>query len=150
MELVTLSAIISYFRKLESEMAKLYETLAEKFSKHRDTFLSLAKESKSNIVAVERAYHSVISDKLEACFIKTLNTDDYSIEAPIPINIKYPEVLRRIVMNEENIQKFILDAAKSIGALVPDVTCVFRRIGKKRANRITRLKILLEEAMQRE
>jgi len=148
-ELVTCSAIINYFRKLEGETAKLYETLAEKFPEHRNTFLSLAKESKSNIVAVERAYYSVISDKLEACFIKTLNTDDYSIEAHMPVDVEYPEALKRIITMEENIQKFILDVIKSIGVLVPDVSWTLNRIGKKRADRINKLKILLEKATQR-
>jgi len=144
MELVTCSAIVSYLTKLEKESAELYENLAEKFAEHKDVFLSLAKENKSNIVLIQRTYYGVISDKLEACFIKKLNTDNYNIEVHMPTDIGYSEALKRAIIMEENIQKFILDVVKSISTLVPDVSWALSRIGKKKTARITKLKMMLE------
>jgi hypothetical protein len=133
---------------MEKDVANLYKNLAEKLPEYRDTFLSLAKESESNVLAVERAYYSIISDKFEACFIKTLNTDDYNIKVQMPSEIKASEVLKTVIMMEENIQKFILDAAKSISVLLPDVSWTLNRIGKKRVDRVTKLKALLSKTKE--
>jgi len=143
MELITASAVVSYATKLEEESAKLYEEIAQKHPENKNIFLSLAKENKINKQSIERAYYSVISDKLEACFIKTLNTDNYSIEIKLPEKADYSTVLSKAVEIEEKIQKFLIDASNAIGALVPDVSWTFSRIGKKREERINKLKSLL-------
>jgi hypothetical protein len=143
MELITASAVVSYATKLEEESAKLYEEIAQKHPENKDIFLSLAKENKINKQSIERAYYSVISDKLEACFIKTLNTDNYSIEIKLPEKADYSTALSKAVEIEEKIQKFLIDASNAIGALVPDVSWTFSRIGKKREERINKLKSLL-------
>lgn len=142
MELVTASAVVGYATKLEEESAKLYESLAQKHAEAKETFLSLAKENRSNKVSIERAYYGVISDKLEACFIKTLNTEDYGIEVSLPEGLSLKDTVDKLVELEEKIQKFLLDASASIGALVPDVSWMFSRIGKKRKDRIERLKTM--------
>jgi len=146
MELITASAVVSYATKLEEESAKLYEEMAQKHPENKDIFLSLAKENKMNKQSIERAYYSVISDKLEACFIKILNTDNYSIETKLPEKADYPTALSKAVEMEEKIQKFLIDASNAIGALVPDVSWTFSRIGKKREERINKLKSLLTKA----
>ncbi len=146
MELITASAVVSYATKLEEESAKLYEEMAQKHPENKDIFLSLAKENKMNKQSIERAYYSVISDKLEACFIKILNTDNYSIEIKLPEKADYPTALSKAVEMEEKIQKFLIDASNAIGALVPDVSWTFSRIGKKREERINKLKSLLTKA----
>jgi hypothetical protein len=141
-ELITCSAIVSYFTKVEKDVANLYEKLAEEFPEHKEIFQTMEKESKSNIVLLERSYYGVISDKLEACFIKTLNTDDYNIEVHMPSRVKLSEALEKIITMEENIQRFVSDAAKSISALVPDVSWALNRVSKKRTDRINKLKAL--------
>ena len=146
MELVTASAIVSYAIRLEEDLGRLYEELANRYSEAKDVFLSLAKENRSNKVTIERVYQGVISDKLEACFIKTLNTDDYSIEVQMPADFRYIDVLKRVLEMEERIKRFLSDAAESMGALVPDVSWTFERMTKKRSDRILRLKTLLERA----
>ena len=143
MELITASAVVSYATKLEEESAKLYEEIAQKHPENKNIFLSLAKENKINKQSIERAYYSVISDKLEACFIKNLNTDNYSIEIKLPEKADYSTALSKAVEIEEKIQKFLIDASNAIGALVPDVSWTFSRIGKKREERINKLKSLL-------
>jgi len=146
MELITASAVVSYATKLEEESARLYEEMTQKHPENKDIFLSLAKENKMNKQSIERAYYSVISDKLEACFIKTLNTDNYSIETKLPEKADYSTALSKAVEIEEKIQKFLIDASNAIGALVPDVSWTFSRIGKKREERINKLKSLLTKA----
>ncbi|MEM2227393.1 MAG: hypothetical protein QXR82_01105 [Candidatus Bathyarchaeia archaeon] len=145
MELITASAVVSYATKLEEDSAKLYEELAKKYSEAKILFLSLAKENKMNKQSIERTYYGVISDKLEACFIKILNTDDYSIEVKIPEEFTYLNALHKAIEIEEKIQKFLIDASDAIGSLVPDVSWTFSRIGKKREDRINKLKSLLEK-----
>ncbi|MEM2104149.1 MAG: hypothetical protein QW717_04590 [Candidatus Bathyarchaeia archaeon] len=145
MELITCSAIVSYFTKVEKDVANLYEKLAETFPEHKETFLTMEKESKSNIVLLERSYYGVISDKLEACFIKQLNTDNYNIEVYVPSSFRLSEALEKVITMEENIQRFVSDAAKSISALVPDVSWTLSRVSKKRTDRINKLKALRQE-----
>lgn len=145
MELITASAVVSYTTKLEEDSGKLYEELAQKYPEAKNIFLSLVKENKMNKQSIERTYYGIISDKLEACFIKILNTDDYSIEVKIPKEAGYKEALQKAIEIEEKIKKFLIDASDAIGGLVPDVSWIFSRIGKKREDRINKLKSLLEK-----
>jgi len=80
MELNTASETVSFARALETESAKFYENLAQKYAQGKEIFLSFAKENNKNIVQTERAYFGVISDALEGCFsFKGIDTDNYSI-----------------------------------------------------------------------
>ncbi len=146
MEIVTASAAVGYIGKVEENSAKLYEELAQKHKEDGETFLSLAKENRRNKKSIEYAYHGVISDKLEACFcFDNLDTDNYSIKTELPGGLSYPDALRKLIDMEEKIQKFLLDAAKQSGSLVPDVSWIFERVGKKRAQRVAKLKSLLDK-----
>ncbi len=146
MEVVTASAAVSYIGKVEENSAKLYENLAQKHTEDGETFLSLAKENRRNKKSIEFAYHGVISDKLEACFcFDNLDTNNYSIKTELPEGMSYPDVLRKLVEMEERIQKFLLDASEQSRSLVPDVSWIFERVGKKRAQRVARLRSLLDK-----
>ena len=146
MELITASAAISYITTVEENSAKLYENLAQKHPEDGETFLSLAKENRRNKKSIEFAYHGVISDKLEACFcFDNFDTDNYSIRTELPKGINYPDALKKLVDIEEEIQKFFLDAAKQSKSLVPDVSWIFERVGKKRAKRVATLESLLDK-----
>jgi len=146
MELITASAIVSYTTKIEDDLAKFYDNLAKKYPEAKEVFLSFAKENRSNKTSVERTYYGIISDKLEACFVKTLNTDDYSINMELAENASYTDALKKALEVEEKTQRFLQDAAESTKALVPDVSWVLTRMGKKRGDRINKLKSLLEKA----
>ncbi|RLI46615.1 hypothetical protein DRO69_02685 [Candidatus Bathyarchaeota archaeon] len=147
MEITTASGVISYIGKVEENSAKLYENLAQKYPEDGETFLSLAKENRRNKKSIEYAYYGVISDKLEACFcFENLDTDNYSIKTELPEEINYPDALKKLIDLEEKIQRFLLDAAKQLKSLVPDVSFIFERVGKKRAKRVTTLKSLLDKA----
>lgn len=146
MEIVTASAAVSYIGKVEENSAKLYENLAQKHPEDGETFLFLAKENKQNKKSIEFAYHGVISDKLEACFcFDNLDTDNYSIKTELSEGINYPDALKKLIDMEEKIQKFLLDAAKQSESLVPDVSWILERVGKKRAKRVAKLESLLDK-----
>lgn len=146
MELVTASAIVSYVTRIEDDSARFYDDLAKRYPEAKEVFLSFAKENKSNKTLIERTYYGIISDKLEACFIKTLNTNDYSIEIELLAeDTSYFDALKKALELEEKIQKLLQDAAESTKALVPDVSWILTRIGRKRGDRINRLKLLLDK-----
>ena len=56
MELNTASEVISLAKKLEEDGAKLYDDLAQRYIEDRETWLSLAKENRKNVVQIEIAY----------------------------------------------------------------------------------------------
>ncbi|UCE15377.1 MAG: hypothetical protein JSV12_05730, partial [Candidatus Bathyarchaeota archaeon] len=98
---------------------------------------------------IEFAYHGVISDKLEACFcFDNLDTDNYSIKTELPEGINYPDALRKLVDMEEKTQNFLLDAGEQSKSLVPDVSWIFERVGKKRAKRVAQLRLLLDKVAE--
>ena len=146
MEIITASAAVSYITKVMEGLAKLYEGLAEKYAEGKETFLSLAKESARDKKSIEWAYYGIISDKLEACFcFSDFNTDNYSIKTELPEDIGYSDALSVLLDTEGEIQRFLLDAAKQSRSLVPDVSWIFERVGKKRTKRIAKLRLLLEK-----
>ncbi len=144
MELNTASETVSFARELETESAKFYENLAQKYAQGKEIFLSFAKENNKNIVQTERAYFGVISDALEGCFsFKGIDTDNYSIETTLSEGRSYADALNMAVALEEKIVKFYLDAAEVSKSLMADVPQAFERIAKKRNERILKLKPLL-------
>lgn len=146
MEIVTASAAVGYIRKVEENSAELYENLAQKHTEDGETFLSLAKENRRNKKSIQYTYQGVISDKLEACFcFDNFDTDNYSIKTELPEGITYPDALRKLIDMEEKTQKFLLDAAKQSKSLVPDVSWIFERVGKKRTERIAKLRLILDK-----
>ena len=146
MEIVTASAAVGYIGKVEENSAKLYEDIAQKHPKDGETFLSLAKENRRNKKSIQYAYQGVISDKLEACFcFDNFDTDNYSIKTELPEGITYQDALRKLIDMEEKTQKFLLDAAKQSKSLVPDVSWIFERVGKKRTERIAKLRLMLDK-----
>ena len=144
MELNTASETVSFARELETESAKFYENLAQKYAQGKEIFLSFAKENNKNIVQAERAYFGVISDALEGCFsFKGIDTDNYSIETTLSEGRSYADALNMAVAVEEKIVKFYMDAAEVSRSLMADVPQAFERIAKKRNERILKLKSLL-------
>jgi len=145
-EIITASQAVSYITKVMGESAKLYESLAQKYAEEKETFLSLAKENMLNKKSIERAYYEIISDKLEACFcFSDLNTDKYSTKTELPEDIDYSSTLSNLLDMEEKTRNFLLDAGKQSKSLVPDVSWIFERMGKKRAERIAKLRMLLDK-----
>ena len=144
MNLNTASEAVSFAKELETESAKFYENLAQRYAEGKEIFLSFAKENNKNIVQTERAYFGVISDAIEGCFsFKGIDTDNYSIETTLSEGRSYADALNMAVALEEKIVKFYIDAAEVSKSLMADVPQAFERIAKKRNERILKLKSLL-------
>jgi len=143
----TAAEVLTLAKKLESESAKFYENLAQRYTEGKEISLSFAKENSKYIVQVERAYYEVITDAIEGCFsFEGIDTDNYSIETELLEGTSYSDALRMAIALEEKIIKFYLDTAKVSKSLMADVPRAFEMIAKKRNERIPKLRSLLKEA----
>lgn len=142
MRLHTASEVISFTKELESESAKFYQDLSQRYDGEQDAFLSFAKENGKNSLQIERAYYGVISDAIEGCFAFDIESDEYAIETTLAENAGYYDALGKAIEIEEKIGKFYTDAAEQSKALMADVPRAFVRIAKKRGERIAKLKTL--------
>jgi rubrerythrin len=146
MEINTAAALITYISKIEQESAKLYEKLAKKHEELRETFLSFAKENKQNETNIKRAYYSVISDALEACFsFGGLNADNSLSQPIVDEDTSLSEVLRYSIDLEEGIEMFYSKAAEQSKALLADLPRVIGHVAKLRNKRRMKLRVLLDK-----
>ena len=145
MELNTASEVISLAKKLEEDGAKLYDDLAQRYIKDRETWLSLAKENRKNVVQIERAYYGVITDAIEGCFSFKINPDEYVLETKIAENTRYSDTLNKAIEMEEKIIKFYSDAVEQSESLLADVPKAFTMVAKKRGDRKAKLESLLHK-----
>ena len=145
MELNTASSIISFAKKLEENGTKLYEDLAERYIKDRETLLFFAKENRKNVVQIERAYYGVISDALEGCFSFKINPDEYTLKTELAENTRYSDAINQAVEMEGEIIKFYSEAAEQAKSLLADVPRAFTMVAKKRGDRRTKLESLIDK-----
>lgn len=145
MAINTCSGAISFARELENESTKFYQNLSERFTKDKDVFLSFAKENGEYITQIERAYYGVISDALEGCFAFHINPEEYALKTELAEKASYAEALAKAIEIEEKIIKFYSDAAEQSKSLMADVPRAFRMVAKKRNNRQSTLKALLDK-----
>lgn len=145
MNLHTASEVISLAKKLETELARFYEDLAQEYAEVKEILLSFVKENTKNIVQVERAYYEVITDAIEGGYAFDMNPDGYTFETTLSHRISYSEDLEKAVELEEKMVKFYCDAATQSKSLLADVSRNFALIAKRRANRILQLRSLIEE-----
>jgi hypothetical protein len=146
MEISTCSGAISLTKELENESAKVYQELAQKFEKDKDLFLAFAKENGKFYSQVERAYYGVITDALEGCFAFNLNSEDYQFKKTLPKDISLSNAVAEALKMEETMLRFCQTAAEQSKHLMADVPRAFTLVVKKRNERISKLKALLEQA----
>jgi len=133
MKLNTASAVISFAKELEENSIKYYEKFIQKYPKDKEIFLSFIKESKKNIVSVQRVYYEVITDAIEGCFsFEGLDTDNYIFNQKISADASYSNALESAIEMEKKIQKFYLDSAEVSKSLMADIPRAFERIAKER------------------
>jgi rubrerythrin len=140
MILQTASEGISLAKKLESDSAKFYEELGQKFPQSGETFKAMAKENKKYISQTETAYFGVITDAIEGCFAFHLDPDNYAINVDTSGISSYKNALTQAVKIEENIIKFYTEAAEQSKSLMADVPRTFSLIARKRGERVSKLK----------
>ena len=144
MTLITCSAIITFYTAFEDQITKFYEDMAnnKQYVAGRDTFLLFSKENKKHKENVRRTYYEVITDGLEACYIKSLNEEDYAIKTKLAANTTYSDAIKMAIDVEEKSQKFCTDAYESTKDFMADVSVALRTIAKRKAQRVEILKSL--------
>ncbi len=145
MILHTASEGITLARKLENDSAMFYESLAQRYTKDAETFLTFAKDNKKNIAQIERAYYGVITDAIEGCFAFNIDPDDYAFKITIPEGANYDDILDQAVEIEEKIIKFYSDAAEQSKPLMADVPRAFIMAAKKKETRTPKLRSLFHK-----
>jgi rubrerythrin len=141
----TCSGAMSFAKELENESAQFYQNLSQRFVKDKEVFLSFAKENGGYITQIERAYYGVITDALEGCFAFNINPEEYALKTDLAEKAIYSEALGRAIEIEEKIIKFYSDAAEQSKSLMADIPRAFRMVVKKRNNRQSTLKALLDK-----
>jgi len=143
MRLNTAAEVISFTRQLEEDSARFYEDLAQRYQKDDETWLSLARENRKNIVQIERTYYGVITDAIEGCFAFNINLDEYTFQTELTEETSCSDAVDKAIEMEEKIKKFYSDAAEQSKSLMADVPRAFVMIARKRDNRIATLQSLL-------
>jgi rubrerythrin len=141
----TCSGAMSLAKELENESAKFYRNLSQRFVKDKEVFLSFAKENGGYITQIERAYYGVITDALEGCFAFNINPENYAVKSELSEKTSFSEALAKAIEIEEKIIKFYSDAAEQSKSLMADVPRAFKMVAKKRSNRQSTLKALLDK-----
>lgn len=143
MDLMTASGIINFVEAIETDSAKFYENAASSHCSCADTFLSFAKENRKNNQAVKRAYFSVISDALEACFsFGTISTSPYEINTELDQKMTLQEVLEKGMKIESAIQAFYKIAGEYVESHIEDIARIFKRLAKAHEARVGKLQNL--------
>jgi hypothetical protein len=139
MSIITCSHLISFYGRLEEKAISIYEKMYKVVQE--EVFSELAQENKKYKRRVERAYREVITDAIEACFIKGMKEEDYLIDVEIHDGITYRDALKTSVEIEEITKDFCLDAVEGSEGLLMDITRAFERVAKDKEKRIQKLKM---------
>jgi len=143
--ITTCSLAISFAKELENESAKFYTALADQSGQDKEVLLSFAKKNKEFVTQVERAYYGVISDAFEGCFAFNMNPEDYKLDTELAAQADYAGALKKALANEEAIVRFYQVAAEQSKSLMADVPRAFKLVARKRDERQSVLKSLLEK-----
>ena len=143
MALTTASAVISLARQLETDSAAFYEALARRFPQGGETFQAFARENtKKNVVQVERAYYSVISDAIEGCFAFKMNEEDWVLDTSLSGDATFADGVAQAAAQERKIRDFYTTAAEQSQGLMADVPRAFLAVAKKHAARLEKIESL--------
>lgn len=140
----TCSEAMSLAKDLENKSAQFYRHLSDQFPQHKELFLSFVKENENYITQIDRAYYGVITDAFEGCFAFNMDPETYVFRTELTEKASHSDVLERAIEIEEKIIKFYTEAAEQSKSLMADVPRAFKMVAKKRGNRLSTLKTLIE------
>lgn len=144
---VTTAAIIRFSEHLEDLSSAFYETLAEQWAEHRETFLAFARDGGKNKTQVVRTYQETISDAYEASYsFEGLSLRDYEVDTTPGKDASLVESLERAIALEEMACAFYGDVAERSQALLATIPRAFKRVAQKRSKRRSSLEALLQAA----
>ncbi len=135
---------ISFSRKLETESAAFYEAVADRFPEDAEIFAEFAEENKKFITQIEQAYYGVSTDTIEGPFVFDLEKDGYELGDAFSGQTGLAEALKIAIEMEEKIIAYYKVAAEKSKRLMADVPRSFNMVVKKKTDRISRLRVLLE------
>lgn len=143
---VTAAAIIRFSEELEDSSSALYEDMARRWARYRDTFLSFAMDCKKNKRQVVRTYQETISDAYETSFsFEGFNPGEYVVDTMLADDANCIEGLERAIALEENASAFYIAAAARSESLLATIPRAFKRVARKRGKRKLDLESMLEE-----
>ncbi len=146
MNLNTCSQVVSLARELEQQTAGFYKELARRWPQKQDLFLNLAAENDNYVTMVERAYYGVISDAYEGCFAFDMDPHEYAIDTELPQKADLSVALKSALNIEEKMISFYREAARQSKSLMADVPRAMELVARKRADRLGKLRSLMDEA----
>ena len=140
MNLRTMAAVMEFVTKVESESAVFYQDQAGRFPGLEDIFQSFAKENKKFAKQVKQTYFGVITDTLESnyCF-EGLRDDDFALDLTLPEDAGEEAAKGKAAEIEGVLKRFYETSADMSDGLMADVPRLFKRIAKKREERISDL-----------
>ena len=145
MGISTCSEAISLSKELENNSAKFYQELSNRYEQEKELFLAFAKENEKYVKQIEQTYYGVITDAIEGCFAFDLNPEDFQIKVTLPKDDSYSNAVKEALAMEEKIINFYQVAAEQSKHLMADIPRSFTMVAKKRTERLTKLKSLLEK-----
>ncbi len=140
MKLNTMAAVMSFVSKLENDSALFYQDWAMKFSEVEDIFSAWSKENKTFEKRVKQTYFGVITDAIESTFsFSKLDTSEYEFDTTLSEDAGIQDVKKKAEDIEATLKDFYSGAAQQSEGLMADLPRLFRKIAKKREDRLTEL-----------
>ncbi|MAF32371.1 MAG: hypothetical protein QF466_03590 [Desulfobacterales bacterium] len=137
MNLNTMSAVMTFVSKIENDSASFYDKTVKKYPEFEETFQAWIRENAKFEKQVKQTYFGVITDTLESNFsFGGLDSGNYDLDLVLPENAGLSEGKKKAFEIEETIKRFYLEAARLSDGLMADIPRLFRKIAKKREDRI--------------
>lgn len=140
MKLSTMAAVMTFVSKLENETATFYETHAEVYPELKNDFLAWSKENRKFEKQVKQTYFGVITDTLESNFsFEGLDTEDFHLNTSLEDGADVSATRQKALRLEETIRDFYIRSAQSCEGLMADIPRLFKKIARKREDRLVHL-----------
>ncbi|MFC2170182.1 hypothetical protein ACFLRM_06450 [Acidobacteriota bacterium] len=137
MKLNTMAAVMSFISKVENDSALFYQIWAGKYQELRDVFLDWSKENKTFEKKIKQTYFGVITDAIESTFsFAKLDTAEYELETALSADGSLQEVKKKAKEIETGLKDFYFKAAQQSEGLMADLPGLFKKIAKKREERL--------------
>ena len=135
--LSTTSQLLSHHQAIEKKQVELYSALAEKYPRYGSVFKKLGDDGLKHMAMAQRAYREGVTDAFEVGFLADpLDTGNYGLREPTG---DLAEAVRAMIINEETVIRFCVDAASNSSNLLPDVPETFIRLVKRKKKSVEKL-----------
>lgn len=137
---ITASVIISFSERLESDSARFYQALAERFPEQQRTFEGYVKEASSNSTTIVRTYQETVTDALETNYsFEGMALPDYGPLVALAPDMTLAQAAAQAVQLEELAVAFYQEVAERSKSLLATIPGAFKRAARKRSTRLATL-----------